>query len=171
MLIYRSGVETLTPNPFSASDETTWRELFNEGTGPSLISPDLAKSGNLGNLVSSETLECSDISAALWHAEVQDAVGARPRTTCWEILTVRLGKFVDEQVAKNVVVTDEMLQQYARQYWYESDDAWNQTAADNPEWLDLFKKAHGLDFLPTDIGGQGLVGISISICARAWQVS
>lgn len=31
----------------------------------------------------------------------------------------------------------------------------NQTAADNPEWLDLFKKAHGLNFIPTQIGGQG----------------
>ena len=38
---------------------------------------------------------------------------------------------------------------------YDSDDTWNQTAADNPEWLDLFKKAHGLDFIPSAVGGQG----------------
>lgn len=54
-----------------------------------------------------------------------------------------------------VTLTDEMLQSQARRILYESDDAWNQTAADNPEWLDLFKKAHGLDFIPTQVGGQG----------------
>lgn len=38
---------------------------------------------------------------------------------------------------------------------YDCDDAWNQTSADNAEWLDLFKKAHGLDYLPSTIGGSG----------------
>jgi hypothetical protein len=44
--------------------------------------------------------------------------------------------------------TDETIQQEARRILYESDDTWNQTAADNPEWLDLFKKAHGLGVIP-----------------------
>jgi len=39
---------------------------------------------------------------------------------------------------------------------YDSDDAWDQTPADNPEWLDLFKKAHGLDYIPTAVGGTGI---------------
>jgi hypothetical protein len=38
-----------------------------------------------------------------------------------------------------------LLQREARRILYDSDDPWNQTAADNPEWLALFKKAHGLD--------------------------
>jgi hypothetical protein len=48
-----------------------------------------------------------------------------------------------------------MLQSHARKVLYGSDDSWNQTAADNPEWLDLFKKAHGLDFIPSAVGGEG----------------
>lgn len=56
---------------------------------------------------------------------------------------------------KGCVLTDDDLQRQARMILYDSDDAWNQTAADNPEWLDLFKKAHGLDFIPSAIGGQG----------------
>lgn len=67
--------------------------------------------------------------------------------TCWEILTLRLGRFARqhiEQFGANTV-TDKMLQQQAREILYESDDTWNQTAADNPEWLNLFKKAHGID--------------------------
>lgn len=57
---------------------------------------------------------------------------------------------------KGLVLTDDDLQSRARQILYDSDDAWNQTAADNPEWLDLFKKAHGLDFIPSAIGGLGI---------------
>lgn len=78
------------------------------------------------------------------------------KATCWEILTVRLGKYATEMAQKGIVLSDEMLQQQARRIEFDSDDAWNQTAADNPEWLDLFKKAHGLDFIPAAIGGEGL---------------
>ncbi|KAK4504118.1 hypothetical protein PRZ48_005033 [Zasmidium cellare] len=75
--------------------------------------------------------------------------------TCWEVLTVRLGKYAKEMADKGCVLSDDDLQRQARMILYDSDDAWNQTAADNLEWLDLFKKAHGLDFIPTAIGGQG----------------
>ncbi|KAG9562208.1 hypothetical protein KCU71_g7674, partial [Aureobasidium melanogenum] len=78
-----------------------------------------------------------------------------PPTTCWEILTVRLGKFAKEQTDKGVILTDEMLQTQARHILYDSDDAWDNTAADNPEWLDLFKRAHALDYIPTEVSGIG----------------
>jgi len=71
-------------------------------------------------------------------------------STCWEILTVRLGLFVKERMMQGVPITDEMLQAQARWIIYESDDPWNQTSADNPEWLELFKKAHGLPNVATD---------------------
>jgi hypothetical protein len=38
-----------------------------------------------------------------------------------------------------------MLQTESRKILYGDDDPWNQTSADNPEWLNLFKKAHGID--------------------------
>ncbi|KAI4715342.1 hypothetical protein E4T48_08469 [Aureobasidium sp. EXF-10727] len=76
-------------------------------------------------------------------------------TTCWEILTVRLGKFAKEQTDKGIILTDEMLQTQARRIMYDSDDAWDNTAADNPEWLDLFKRAHALDYIPTEVSGTG----------------
>jgi len=43
-----------------------------------------------------------------------------------------------------------MLQQEARRILYDDDDSWNQTAADNPEWLSLFKKAHGITEVAPD---------------------
>ncbi|KAG9718540.1 hypothetical protein KCU75_g22765, partial [Aureobasidium melanogenum] len=48
-----------------------------------------------------------------------------------------------------------MLQTQARHILYDSDDAWDNTAADNPEWLDLFKRAHALDYIPTEVSGIG----------------
>lgn len=70
--------------------------------------------------------------------------------TCWEILTVRLGIYVKEQMAIGIIPTDADLQRQARQILYEDDDSWNQTAADNQEWLELFKKAHGMPSSATD---------------------
>lgn len=64
--------------------------------------------------------------------------------TCWEILTVRLGQYVKDQVQIGIIPTDDMIQKQARWLLYEDDDSWNQTAADNQEWLQLFKKAHNL---------------------------
>lgn len=72
------------------------------------------------------------------------------RTTCWEILTVRLGRFVANHTRQNPdsPLTDEILQKEARHILYDDDDPWNQTAADNPEWLSLFKQAHGISTEP-----------------------
>jgi hypothetical protein len=69
-----------------------------------------------------------------------------PNATCWEILTLRLGQYSRLHIARHgaASLTDEMLQSEARRILYDSDDPWNQTAADNPEWLGLFKKAHGI---------------------------
>jgi hypothetical protein len=67
--------------------------------------------------------------------------------TCWEILTLRLGRFARQYIEKHGPgsVTDAMLQTESRKILYGDDDPWNQTSADNPEWLNLFKKAHGID--------------------------
>jgi hypothetical protein len=79
-----------------------------------------------------------------------------PDATCWEILTLRLGRYAREHTEKHGPnsITDEMLQQESRRILYGDDDAWEQTAADNPEWLSLFKKAHGLDSSPLPVGKQ-----------------
>lgn len=70
-----------------------------------------------------------------------------PNATCWEILTLRLGRFAREHIEKHGAnnLTDDMLQREARMILYGDADGWEQTAADNAEWLNLFKKAHGID--------------------------
>lgn len=64
--------------------------------------------------------------------------------TLFEYLTARLGEFVQKTSASGQFVTDEMLQKEARHVVYCDDDPWNQTPADNPEWLKLFKEGMGL---------------------------
>ncbi|GAM89965.1 hypothetical protein ANO11243_080050 [Dothideomycetidae sp. 11243] len=77
------------------------------------------------------------------------------KPTCWEILTVLLAKFVNEQIALGNIITDEALQSEARRLLYGDDDPWNQTPVDDSVWLDLFKKAYCHKMLPTVVGGVG----------------
>jgi hypothetical protein len=88
-----------------------------------------------------------------------EATQVNPNATCWEILTLRLGRFAREHIEKHGVssITDEMLQREARLILYDDADGWEQTSADNSEWLNLFKKAHGID------GTSPVTGTSIHI--------
>lgn len=132
---YLIGIEAVSPNPFSATNR-------NHGNAHAL---------EVAGRVKNQEGAAHDHGPNL--TEIDNESGTK--ATCWEILTVRLGKFANDMAAKGIVLTDDMLQTHARKVLYGSDDSWNQTAADNPEWLDLFKKAHGLDFIPSSVGGEG----------------
>lgn len=141
---YLIGIESVSPNPFSATNRATWRELPGSRSD---VDNGHACNQALG-MLQEDSGRHSDIMDA--HC---DGYGST-KATCWEILTVRLGKYAKEQADKGVVMTDEMLQQQARLVLYgeeDQNDTWNQTAADNPEWLDLFKKAHG-ELIPRPLG-------------------
>ncbi|KMP03165.1 hypothetical protein CISG_07670 [Coccidioides immitis RMSCC 3703] len=99
-------------------------------------------------------IECTGIEpfSASWLA-AKDARGAEPtdqrtstasKPTPFEYLTARLTGFVNGIQAAGGTVSDELLQKEARCIMYGDDDPWNQTAADNPEWLKLFKEGMGL---------------------------
>jgi hypothetical protein len=78
--------------------------------------------------------------------------GLAREPTTFEFLTERLGQYVKLAQETGGVITDELLQQEARCIVYGDDDPWNQTAADNPQWLSLFKQGHGIK--PMDIRSQ-----------------
>lgn len=59
-----------------------------------------------------------------------------------EVLTLHLSRYTQQQMRIGVVPTDEMFQQEARRVLYDSEDSWNQTIADNPEWLSAFRNLH-----------------------------
>ncbi|KAK4969210.1 hypothetical protein LTR28_001453, partial [Elasticomyces elasticus] len=151
MPAYLIGPEAASMNPFSAT---------NEGSRQSCIVPtEVATGCRREDLVMQhDPLKPSGIDNAPSLTDIlptEEASSAGILTTYWEILTVSLGHFARKMCEEGVVLSDELLQQTARNIVYGSDDPWNQTAADNPEWLELFKKAHGLDFIPATIGGTG----------------
>lgn len=84
---------------------------------------------------------------------------AEPNPTPFEYLTARLSEFVQKTSAAGQIVTDEILQKEARHVVYCDDDPWNQTPADNPEWLKLFKEGMGLGS-SSDMFQDGLFGNS-----------
>ena len=57
-------------------------------------------------------------------------------------LETELAEYVRSQRLLGVQTTDLDLQRKARLIIYEHDDDWNQTAADNPDWLSAFRQLH-----------------------------
>ncbi|KAI0889208.1 uncharacterized protein GGS22DRAFT_153416 [Annulohypoxylon maeteangense] len=75
-------------------------------------------------------------------------------TNCYRRLAQGLNRFVAATMSANNpnrhVPTDEEIQYQARWLIYDDDDPWNQTAADNFEWLQRFKR--DANILPADSG-------------------
>ncbi|KKA29911.1 hypothetical protein TD95_001473 [Thielaviopsis punctulata] len=57
-----------------------------------------------------------------------------------------LGDYLDQQRGLGAEPTDGDLQRQARIIVYEFDDGWNQTAADNADWLRAFRERHSSTF-------------------------
>ena len=65
-------------------------------------------------------------------------------SNCWRRLEQGLSSFISQQKQLGVIPTDQMLQDKGRMIIYNDDDPWNQTAADNQQWLDCLKAQHGI---------------------------
>lgn len=62
-----------------------------------------------------------------------------PNSTFVQVLTSGLARFARGQMELGIVPTDEMFQNESRRLVYGSADAWDQTIADNSEWLSTFR--------------------------------
>ena len=142
---YLIGDEARTPFPFSASiGASMYQHIVTE---PDVIKTPLdigEKGQNNFTSIDDRTQGDGEVHASTSSSQIINQPHVSRKTTCWEVLTLRLGDFVREQVALGTVMSDDILQQEARMLLYGDYDPWNQTAADNPEWLALFKKAHGI---------------------------
>jgi hypothetical protein len=66
------------------------------------------------------------------------------------VLTKHLSRFARAQILMGVIPTDEMFQRESRRLLYhDGDDEWNQTVADDPNWMQEFRKRNGLDGGPS----------------------
>ena len=158
---YLIANEAKSPFPFSASNTASLMQHSSqmahytdlEVTLPSTYEFDPS---TLGVCTEGFAVELNEMNRRMSAAgEAPGALGSITRTyaptglsTCWEVLTIRLGKYVKDEVDKGHIPSDDELQRQARIILYGEDDSWNQTAADNLEWLALFRKAHGIGDCP-----------------------
>lgn len=121
-------------------------------------------------LIGIESHDLEPFSASRASLKAASSTGAAnnqaPRTR-FETLTARLGDYVRTAKESGVVVTDERLQREARLILFGDDDLWNQTPADNVEWLELFKKGYGLfpaPYAPAEIGPTNATSFESQAC-------
>ncbi|KAH5433128.1 hypothetical protein HBI32_054660 [Parastagonospora nodorum] len=152
---YLIANESKSPFPFSASNSSSLQQSNLQLTSKDLeyLLPNYVETGPSRDLCVAyqDNAEVNRIGPIVLTTSKMfadnNSTGENPNATCWEILTLRLGRFAREHIAKHGAnsITDDMLQREARLILYNDADGWDQTAADNPEWLTLFKKAHGID--------------------------
>ncbi|KAH6642964.1 hypothetical protein C7974DRAFT_113499 [Boeremia exigua] len=62
-----------------------------------------------------------------------------------DVLAQHLSQFARKNILRGIMPTDEMFQREARRVAFGDEDGWNQTLADNQEWLKSFKEQGWLD--------------------------
>lgn len=62
-----------------------------------------------------------------------------------EVLTHHLSQYAQRMMRNGIIPTDEMFQTEARRLLFDTDDQWDQTMADNLEWLAKFRGEQGND--------------------------
>ncbi|KAH7153374.1 hypothetical protein EDB81DRAFT_687544 [Dactylonectria macrodidyma] len=63
-------------------------------------------------------------------------------STFVNVLTLGLGRYARQQMRLGIIPTDEMFQNESRRLLYRTEDAFEQTIADNSEWLAVFRTQH-----------------------------
>lgn len=151
---YLIANESKSPFPFSASNSSSVQphQLRLESRDLEYLLPSDGRSPTNDLFVAYQDNQDTDrigpiVLTTPGYYSATETAQVNPNATCWEILTLRLGRFAREHIEKHGgnTITDDMLQREARMILYSDPDGWDQTAADNPEWLNLFKKAHGID--------------------------
>jgi hypothetical protein len=73
--------------------------------------------------------------------EVELRPDAEPQLDSYtEVLTRHLSHYARQMMSRGIIPTDEMFQTEARRLLFDSEDQWNQTLADNMEWLTKFRR-------------------------------
>ncbi|KAF1830237.1 hypothetical protein BDW02DRAFT_110651 [Decorospora gaudefroyi] len=136
---YLIGVQAATMVPFSATDPASLdhtQQLLSrirlEGTVPA---------------------PAADSAAQDWGV-VDQSCDTRILPTQQEldfssVLALHLSRFARQQMLMGIIPTDGMFQRESRRLLYQDgDDEWNQTVADDPNWMQQFRKRSGLSGAP-----------------------
>lgn len=122
--------------PFSATNSAS-RDQYRQH---------LVHAAKLGNSISQAQLEDGDERISMGYANVSNP---HPEgRVSFELLVSHLSRFAREQMALGAVPTDEMFQKEARKLFYDDDDEWNQTVADDLTWLSAFRQQNQFNINP-----------------------
>lgn len=72
-------------------------------------------------------------------------------SNCWRRLEQILSEYIVQKKAMGHSPTDKEIQDHARLILFDDDDPWNQTAADNEQWLSTLKFQHGIGEDPVPV--------------------
>jgi len=81
-------------------------------------------------------------------ATVSDEYQIACDSNCWRRLEQGLSAYIVKEKERGIIPTDRQLQDKGRMIIYNDEDQWNQTAADNPQWLEILKLQHGISVQP-----------------------
>ncbi|KAI3537872.1 hypothetical protein CTAM01_16717 [Colletotrichum tamarilloi] len=129
---YLIGSESLSVVPFSVTNQST-RDHFAQ-----ISSRTLESQQENGKKTAAIDTATSLLSESILRSR------AATSKAFTEILEQHLRHFVKEHLSQGFDITDEMLRQESRRVIYDCDDEWNQTVADNPEWLEKFRQRHAI---------------------------
>ncbi|KAI1647889.1 uncharacterized protein F4817DRAFT_315429 [Daldinia loculata] len=143
------------PRDHAATTSTSSVSPINQRPSPSQNQTVTRDSQYLGPLLD-DLPSCHDQQAT--NSALNSSIKTGPYflndTNCYRRLARGLSRFVASTMSPNNpnrhVPTDEEIRHQARWLIYDDDDPWNQTAADNFEWLQRFKRDVGI--LPADSG-------------------
>ncbi|OGE49988.1 hypothetical protein PENARI_c019G07435 [Penicillium arizonense] len=119
---YLIGSESLSLVPFSATDSNC-RDHFQQ----------ISSNAGMGQKVDDPQP----------HQSLPESFSSQSELSSFtQILTMHLSRYAQAQMKQGVIPTDDMFQQESRRLLYNCEDSWNQTAADNDQWLSAFRRLH-----------------------------
>lgn len=131
---YLIHVESQTLVPFSATN----------GEVRDHLSQMLTRSTFNSQSNSDPDQEQPDMTSLLHEPKMENP----PLDSYTQLLTLHLSHFAQQQMHHGIIPTDKMFQQEARRLLFDSEDPWNQTIADHPQWLAAFRtQQHGDGFI------------------------
>jgi hypothetical protein len=128
---YMIAAEERAPVPFSATDPSS-RDHLRQVVKNAGTETEVAKQVD-GELTVSE--EISPLPE-------QPATEDISSLSFPQFLVYHLGRYAQQQMSLGIVPTDEMFQTEARRIVYDTMDPWDQTLADNKDWLSCFRNCH-----------------------------
>lgn len=125
---YMIAAEERAPVPFSATDPSSRDHLRQVQK-------------NAGDKV--EVLErVTDASEEIPFQSAHPAATDISSLSFPQFLVHHLGRYAQQQMSLGIMPTDEMFQTEARRIVYNTMDPWDQTLADNKDWLSCFRNCH-----------------------------